>query len=140
MGDAAVQSASLPATAGLSAASPLPNPKSRPRNAARAHYYVQLHALDSDAAVRREWRRLQERHGALFSGLKLTVSPVLTDAGTKTFYRMWLGVLSSRTQAKALCHKMRQKILSCIVVPMNDPESLAGAAREDRAPGIQSPW
>ena len=66
--------------------------------------------------MRREWRRLQERHGALFSGLKLTVSPIRTDAGTKTFYRMWLGMLSSRTQARALCRKLRRQKLSCMVV------------------------
>lgn len=95
---------------------PPPRPKNRPRRVARPAYRVQLHALASDAAVRREWRRLRKRHRALFSGLKLKVSPKRTGAGRKTVFRMQLGALSSRTQANALCKKLQRRKMSCIVV------------------------
>ena len=98
------------------AVSPPPRPKKRPRNSARPAYRVQLHALGSAAAVRREWRRLQKRHRGLFSGLKLKVSPKRTGGGKKTVFRMQLGALSSRTQAKALCQKLQRRQMSCIVV------------------------
>ena len=93
---------------------PPPLPKERPRQDSRAAYRVQLHALASDAAVRREWRRLRRRHGALLSGLKLTVSP--TRADDKTIYRMQLGALSSRARARALCERLRRRKLSCMVI------------------------
>ncbi len=117
--DDAGQSAMLLANTGESArpaASPPPRPKKRPRHVARAAYRVQLHALASDGAVRREWRRLRKRHRALFSGLKLTVSPKRNNASDKTVFRMQLGALSSRTQARALCKKLRRRRMSCMVV------------------------
>ncbi len=117
--DDAGQSAMLLANTGAGArpaASPPPRPKKRPRHVARAAYRVQLHALASDGAVRREWRRLQKRHRALFSGLNLTVSPKRNNASDKTVFRMQLGALSSRTQARALCKKLRRRRMSCMVV------------------------
>jgi cell division septation protein DedD len=93
-----------------------PRPRQRPPHVARAAYRVQLHALASDAAVRREWRRLRKRHGALLSGLKLTVSPMRAGAGAKTVYRMQLGALSSRARARALCANLRRREMSCMVV------------------------
>ncbi len=117
--DDAGQSATLLANTGAGArpaASPPPRPKKRPRHVARAAYRVQLHALASDGAVRREWRRLQKRHRALFSGLNLTVSPKRNNASDKTVFRMQLGALSSRTQARALCKKLRRRRMSCMVV------------------------
>ncbi len=93
-----------------------PRPKKRPREVSRAAYRVQLHVLASDAAVRREWRRLRRRHGALLSGLKLMVSPTRAGAGGKTVYRMQLGALSSRARARVLCGKLRRRKLSCMVV------------------------
>ncbi len=93
-----------------------PRPQIQPREVSRAAYRVQLHALASDAAVRREWRRLRRRHGALLSNLKLTISPTRAGAGDRTVYRMQLGALSSRAQARVLCGKLRRRKLSCMVV------------------------
>ncbi len=95
---------------------PPPSPRKRPAGPARAGYLVQLHALASDAAVRREWRRLRRRHGKLFVGLDLTVAPKRSDGGGGTVYRMRLGALSSRTEARALCDKLRRKDIGCMVV------------------------
>ncbi len=119
--DAVEQVAMLSESTGAVAAvqpkvSPPPRPKKRPRAIARSAYRVQLHALASDAAVRREWRRLRKRHRALFSGLKLTVSPKRGNAGNKTVFRMQLGALSSRTQARTLCKKLHRRKMSCMVV------------------------
>ncbi len=118
-GDDAGQSETLLANTSEStrpAASPPPRPKKRPPHIARTAYRVQLHALASDAAVRREWRRLRKRHRALFAGLKLTVSPTRNNASDKTVFRMRLGALSSRTHARALCKKLRRRKMSCMVV------------------------
>jgi cell division septation protein DedD len=93
-----------------------PRPKKRPRYAPRTAYRVQIHALGSDAAVRREWRRLKKRHRGLFSGLNLKVAPKRTGAGKKTVYRMQLGALPSRGKAKALCRELQRRKMNCIVV------------------------
>lgn len=95
---------------------PPPSPRRRPAGPARAGYLVQLHALASDAAVRREWRRLRQRHGKLFADLDLTVAPTRSDGGGGTVYRMRLGALSSRTDARALCKKLRREEIGCMVV------------------------
>jgi cell division septation protein DedD len=96
-----------------------PRPKKRPPraspSASRGNYRIQLHALASDAAVRREWRRLRQRYGALLGDLELTVTPVRPKAG-KTVYRMQLGALSNLSQARTLCKKLRRKKLNCLVV------------------------
>ncbi|MDP6603300.1 MAG: SPOR domain-containing protein [Rhodospirillales bacterium] len=113
---AAVEAVMPPPVVASKPVPPPPSPKKRPRVPQRAGYRVQLYALASDAAVRREWRRLRRAHEKLLSGLKLTVSPLRPDSGKKTYYRMQIGALSSRTEAQALCRELRQKKMSCMVV------------------------
>ncbi len=84
--------------------------------AAKQGYFVQLYALGSDAAVRREWRRLKERHGDLFGDLRLTVERVDLESPKPPLFRLQAGLLASAVAANKLCDRARRRKLDCIVV------------------------
>ncbi len=79
-------------------------------------YRVQLHALNSDAAVRREWPRLQKTHGDLLGGLSLKVVRAGSGPREKSFYRMQVGTLASAAVAKKLCDRLKRRKLDCVIV------------------------
>ena len=79
-------------------------------------YRVQLHALGSDAAVRRAWPRLQKTHGDLLGGLSLKVVRTGSGPRQKTFYRMQVGTLASAAAAKKLCDRLKRRKLDCVIV------------------------
>jgi len=79
-------------------------------------YRVQLHALASDAAVRRAWPRLQKTHGDLLGGLSLVVVRSGKGPPDKTFYRMQVGTLASAAAAKMLCDRLKRRKLDCVIV------------------------
>ena len=79
-------------------------------------YRVQLHALGSDAAVRRAWPRLQKTHGDLLGGLSLKVVRSGSGPRQKSFYRMQVGTLASAAAAKKLCDRLKRRKLDCVVV------------------------
>ncbi len=79
-------------------------------------YRVQLHALGSDAAVRREWPRLQKTHGDLLGGLSLKVVRTGSGPRQKSFYRMQIGTLASAAAAKKLCDRLKRRKLDCVSV------------------------
>lgn len=79
-------------------------------------YRVQLHALSSDAAVRREWPRLQKTHGDLLRGLSLKVVRTGSGPRQKSFYRMQVGTLASAAAAKKLCDRLKRRKLDCVIV------------------------
>ncbi len=79
-------------------------------------YRVQLHALGSDAAVRREWPRLQKTHGDLLGGLSLKVVRFGSGPRQKSFYRMQVGTLASAAAAKKLCDRLKRRKLDCVIV------------------------
>ena len=79
-------------------------------------YRVQLHALSSDAAVRREWPRLQQTHGDLLGGLSLKVVRFGSGPRQKSFYRMQVGTLASAAVAKKLCDRLKRRKLDCVIV------------------------
>ncbi len=84
--------------------------------AAKHGYFVQLYALRSDAAVRREWQRLKERHGDLFGDLRLTVERVELESPKPPLFRLQAGLLASAAAANKLCDRARRRKLDCIVV------------------------
>ncbi|MCH9053380.1 MAG: SPOR domain-containing protein [Proteobacteria bacterium] len=88
----------------------------RPGEAAGGGYRVQLHALSSDAAVRREWPRLQKTHGDLLGGLSLKVVRTGSGPRQKSFYRMQIGTLASVAAAKKLCDRLKRRKLDCVIV------------------------
>ncbi|MCH7543256.1 MAG: SPOR domain-containing protein [Proteobacteria bacterium] len=77
---------------------------------------MQLHALNSDAAVRREWPRLQKTHGDLLRGLSLKVVRTGSGPREKSFYRMQVGTLASAAAAKKLCDRLKRRKLDCVIV------------------------
>lgn len=79
-------------------------------------YRVQLHALGSDAAVRRAWPRLQKTHGDLLGGLSLKVVRTGSGPRQKSFYRMQVGTLASAAAAKKLCDRLKRRKLDCVIV------------------------
>ncbi len=79
-------------------------------------YRVQLHALSSDAAVRREWPRLQKTHGDLLGGLSLKVVRTGSGPRQKSFYRMQIGTLASVAAAMKLCDRLKRRKLDCVIV------------------------
>ena len=79
-------------------------------------YRVQLHALNSDAAVRREWPRLQKTHGDLLGGLSLKVVRTGSGPRRKSFYRMQVGTLANAAAAKKLCDRLKRRKLDCVIV------------------------
>jgi cell division septation protein DedD len=88
----------------------------RPGEAAGGGYRVQLHALSSDAAVRREWPRLQKTHEDLLGGLSLKVVRTGSGPRQKSFYRMQIGTLASAAAAKKLCDRLKRRKLDCVIV------------------------
>lgn len=84
--------------------------------AAGQGYLVQLYALRSDAAVRREWRRLKTLHADLFAGMHLTVERVELESPNKSLFRMLAGRIETAAVARKLCLRARQRKLDCIVV------------------------
>ena len=90
--------------------------RERPGEAGGGGYRVQLHALNSDAAVRREWPRLQKTHGDLLRGLSLKVVRTGSGPREKSFYRMQVGTLASAAAAKKLCDRLKRRKLDCVIV------------------------
>ncbi len=79
-------------------------------------YRIQLAAARSEKAVKSEWDRLQRRNTDLLGKLQLQVTRI--DLGTTkgTFYRLRAGPLTSSAEAKALCERLKQRKLGCLVV------------------------
>lgn len=94
----------------------LPGRDAAPAGRVKRVYRVQLYALASEAAVRREWSELQKAHEDLLGDLDLTV--VRTASATKSgdLYRMQVGALDGARPARKLCNLIRQRKLDCIVV------------------------
>ncbi len=94
----------------------LPGRDVAPAGRVKRVYRVQLYALASEAAVRREWSVLQKAHEDLLGDLDLTV--VRTASATKSgdLYRMQVGSLDGARPARKLCNRIRQRKLDCIVV------------------------
>jgi hypothetical protein len=102
-----------PATAAIVEA---PAPGKAAGGAGEGGYRVQLHALSSDAAVRREWPRLLKTHGDLLGDLSLKVVRTGSGARQKTFWRMQIGTLKSAAAAKKLCDRLKRRKLDCVIV------------------------
>ena len=79
-------------------------------------YRVQIYALASEAAVRREWPKLQKAHGDLFDGLDLIVQTTAEGAASKPLYRLQAGMLKTAAAARSLCDQAKQRKLNCIIV------------------------
>lgn len=76
---------------------------------------VQIAAMGSDQKAHKQWARLQKAHGDLLGGLGLHVQRV--DLGAKgIFFRLQAGPLAGIAAAKALCAKLKQRKIGCLIV------------------------
>lgn len=79
-------------------------------------YRVQLAAARSEPALRSEWDRLQSRNKDILGELELQVTRIDLGATKGIFYRLRAGPLENATAAKALCERLKQRKLGCLVV------------------------
>ena len=79
-------------------------------------YRVQLAASRTESAVRSEWDRLRRRHIDLLGELNLQVMKIDLGGTKGIFYRLRAGPLSNAASAKALCERLKQRKLGCLVV------------------------
>jgi hypothetical protein len=81
---------------------------------AKAAARVQLGAMGSEPAARREWETLRQRHPALLAGLRPTI--VRADlGGGKVVYRVQAGPLTDEAAAARLCGQLRRYGVGCVV-------------------------
>jgi len=79
-------------------------------------YRVQLAASRTESAVRSEWDRLRRRHIDLLGVLNLQVMRIDLGGTKGIFYRLRAGPLVNSASAKALCERLKQRKLGCLVV------------------------
>lgn len=86
-----------------------------PSAASANAYRIQLGAVRSDAAARKEWQRLKTRHKDVLGGLALSV--VRADLGAKgVYYRLRAGPFADRDRAAAACGKLKADKVPCFPV------------------------
>ena len=79
-------------------------------------YRVQLAAARSEDAVKSEWDNLRRRHIDLLGELRLQVMKIDLGATKGIFYRLRAGPLADEPTAKALCERLKQRKIGCLVV------------------------
>jgi cell division septation protein DedD len=102
-----------PAVAAVAPAKPAPRPAAAP--AAAGSYRLQIGALRTDAAARKEWGRLKHIHADLLGGLgSVTSRADLHERGT--FYRIQAGPIPDAAKAARLCSELKRRNVGCILV------------------------
>ena len=97
-------------------APPPPEPKGQAKAAAGGGYRVQLAAVRSPDRVEGEWTRLKRKHSDLLG--KLDLSIVKADLGPEkgVFYRLRAGPIANEKDARALCAKLAERKVGCLIV------------------------
>jgi cell division septation protein DedD len=83
----------------------------------KAGYKVQLAAIRSPQLAQREWKRLRDKNADLLGRLELSVSRADLGPSKGVFFRLRAGPLPDETAARALCAKLAQRKVGCLVVP-----------------------
>jgi cell division septation protein DedD len=101
--------ATAPAKPAPAAAAPMPA-------AASGHgYRLQIGALRSEEAARREWDRLKRIHGDLLGALgAVTARADLGERGT--FFRIQAGPIADAGKAERLCSELKRRNVGCLLV------------------------
>lgn len=86
----------------------------RPTQPVEEGFAIQVAAVPRADQVDGEWRRLVKRHADL-AGLRLLPTQSVEVAGKGTFYRVMAGPLGSKTQAEALCARLKKGGATCRV-------------------------
>jgi len=94
----------------------VPQAKATPAPPATAGgaYRLQLGALDSEEAAKKEWLKLQKQQPDILGKLTLTVSRV--DLAKGTFYRIQAGPIADAAQAAQNCATLKSRNVGCILV------------------------
>jgi hypothetical protein len=99
-----------------------PEPAIPPARAAKApgassaRFGVYFYAVRPQARVAEEWQRLLERYPDILAGLELRPSRSIAVAGTGTLYAIEGGAFVTRSEAQAVCDRLRARGESCRVV------------------------
>ena len=87
---------------------------------------VQLGAYDSLAIAKEKWGTLKKRNGVLGN------FPASSHAATlkgRTFYRLTVNGLASRTDATSLCNELKKQGQTCFIRAMGGGETIQWAAK-----------
>jgi len=76
---------------------------------------VQLGALQSEAAARGEWDRLQKRVPEFLGNRRVSLAPFDRE-GQTTLYRIRTGGFADAATARAFCEEMKTKSIPCMVI------------------------
>lgn len=91
-------------------------PAKAPAPSASGRFRIQISSLRSEAALRKNWASLKQKHKDVLGNLPLIVERTVLSGGRGTYYRMQAGPIASRSQATNLCSKLKQRKLGCLVV------------------------
>ena len=116
-----------PATARLVAPSPPPieapprsgsqGPAIESRPKAAPAWRIQIAAVASTKAAKKEWQRIASANDDLLSKLELDIRRA--DLGARgVFYRVQAGMLKSETEARDVCKALLKRKVNCFVVPV----------------------
>lgn len=113
-----VASAPAPAPAPVPAppSASKPAPAKAPVATKTGAYRIQLAALRSRDGVESEWKRLRSRNKDLLGELELSVMRADLGPGKGVFFRLRAGPLADEQAAKALCQKLSERKVGCLVV------------------------
>ena len=111
----------VPTLAEVLAATPPPAPpppaEIKKPETKKAGYKVQLAAIRSPQMAQQEWKRLRSKNTDLLGRLELSVSRADLGPSKGIFFRLRAGPLPDETAARALCAKLAQRKVGCLVVP-----------------------
>jgi hypothetical protein len=80
-----------------------------------ASWRIQIASLRTEEAAKTAWSRLSKKNGDLLGKLQHRI--VRIDlAGKGTFYRLQAGPVGDASEAKALCSRVKQRKIGCLVV------------------------
>ena len=83
--------------------------------ASQSPFRIQIASMTNPEAANIEWSRRSEQHKDILGELTLIVNRA-EIVGKGTFYRVQAGPLPNRAAANALCDKLKQRKVGCLVV------------------------
>jgi len=99
----------------FSQAPPIP-PTIRSRPKAASAWRIQIAAVASAKAAKKEWQRIASANDDLLSKLKLDIRRA--DLGARgVFYRVQAAPLTSKSEARDLCTALKERKERCFIVP-----------------------
>jgi hypothetical protein len=98
----------------VAAAATVPAPAPAPSHATGG-YRLQIGALRSEEAARKEWERLKHIHSDLLGGL--TAATSRADLGDRGIYfRIQAGPIADASKAEKICNDLKRRNVGCILV------------------------